>query len=83
VVKSALIAGWRRQSGMRPGGGTPDQVKVPNGHALVGISSSALRCFTFGETKMQITIDVPEWMASDIEARTKNCLWTQISLRWR
>ena len=72
VVKRAPTVGWRRRSGMRPGGGTPDQVKVPAGHALVGIkSAAACCCFTFRETKMQITIDVPDWMARDLVRRNK------------
>lgn len=75
VVKRALAAGWRRQSGMRPGGGTPDQVNVPTGHTLVGIKpTAAFCCINFGETTMQITINVPDWIAHDLEARRKKPL---------
>ena len=72
MVKRALLAGWRRQAGMRPGLAPGANRTDSTGVHCLRVQTSAASAATSKEIMMDITINVPKWMARDLEADTEN-----------
>ncbi|MGB3747401.1 MAG: hypothetical protein WA961_04310 [Rhodanobacter sp.] len=71
-MKRALLAGWRRQAGLCPG--VAPGANKANSSGIYGrrVRPCAASAAPSKENLMEITINVPTWMARDLAADTES-----------